>query len=166
MYNTTLFTPAHFPQKDLFSNPKRWYDVEERILGWKWRNLTSSPISITNNLCYFQPVSSQRLRFNLRWKKGGLPSWCSGWESTCRCGGRGFKPWSGKIPLAAGQLGPCATATEPALRSLWATTTEARGPGAHAPQQERLPHWVAHAPQGGVAPPRATRERPCTAGRT
>ena len=37
-------------------------------------------------------------------------------------GGHGFEPWSGKIPHAAGQLGPCATTTasaplEPVLRN-------------------------------------------------
>ncbi|KAJ8796046.1 hypothetical protein J1605_018194 [Eschrichtius robustus] len=31
--------------------------------------------------------------------------------------GHEFKPWSGKIPPAAEQLGPCATTTEPALYS-------------------------------------------------
>ena len=30
-------------------------------------------------------------------------------------GGRGFEPWSGKIPHAVEQLSPCATTTEPAL---------------------------------------------------
>ena len=44
----------------------------------------------------------------------GLPWWRSGWESACRCRGHGFEPWSGKIPHAAEQLGPCATTTEPA----------------------------------------------------
>ena len=44
----------------------------------------------------------------------GLPWWRSGWESACQCRGRGFEPWSGKIPHAAGQLRPWATATEPA----------------------------------------------------
>ena len=44
----------------------------------------------------------------------GLPWWCSGWESACRCRGHGFEPWSGKIPHAAEQLGPWATITEPA----------------------------------------------------
>ena len=44
----------------------------------------------------------------------GLPWWRSGWESACRCRGHGFEPWSGKIPHAAGQLGLCATTTEPA----------------------------------------------------
>ena len=44
----------------------------------------------------------------------GLPWWCSGWESACRCRGHGFEPWSGKIPHAAEQLGPWATTAEPA----------------------------------------------------
>ena len=44
----------------------------------------------------------------------GLPWWCSGWGSACQCRGHGFKPWSGRIPHAAEQLGPWATATEPA----------------------------------------------------
>ena len=46
--------------------------------------------------------------------KIGLPWWRSGWKSACRCRGHGFEPWSGKIPHAAEQLGPWATATEPA----------------------------------------------------
>ena len=44
----------------------------------------------------------------------GLPWWRSDWESVCQCRERGFKPWSGKIPHAAEQLGPWATTTEPA----------------------------------------------------
>ena len=47
-------------------------------------------------------------------RAAGLPWWCSGWESACRCGGHGFGPWSGRIPHAAEQLGPWATTTEPA----------------------------------------------------
>ena len=44
----------------------------------------------------------------------GLPWWRSGWESACWCRGRGFEPWSGRIPRATDQLGPWATTTEPA----------------------------------------------------
>ena len=44
----------------------------------------------------------------------GLLWWRSGWESACQCRGRGFEPWSGKIPHAAEQLGPWAITTEPA----------------------------------------------------
>ena len=44
----------------------------------------------------------------------GLPWWRSGWEYACQCRGHGFKPWSGKIPHAAEQLGPWAATTEPA----------------------------------------------------
>ena len=43
----------------------------------------------------------------------GLPWWCSGWESACRCRGHGFETWSGKIPHAAERLGPWATTAEP-----------------------------------------------------
>ena len=76
----------------------------------------------------------------------GLPSWCSGWESACRCRGHGFEPWSGRIPHAAEQLGPCATATEPAPWSLCSTSREAtatRSPctatksGPRSPQLEK-----------------------------
>ena len=42
----------------------------------------------------------------------GLPWWLSGKESAYQCRRHGFNPWSGKIPHAAGQLSPCATATE------------------------------------------------------
>ena len=41
----------------------------------------------------------------------------SGWESACWCRGHGLDPWSGKIPRASEQLGPCATAPE--ARALW-----------------------------------------------
>ena len=44
----------------------------------------------------------------------GLPWWRSGWESACRWGGHGFRPWFGRIPHAVGQLGPWATIAEPA----------------------------------------------------
>ena len=47
-------------------------------------------------------------------KSTGLPWWRSGWESACRCRGRGFEPWSGKIPRAVERLGPWATTAEPA----------------------------------------------------
>ena len=44
----------------------------------------------------------------------GLPWWYGGWQSACQCRGHRFKPWSGRIPHAAEQLGPWATITEPA----------------------------------------------------
>ena len=62
----------------------------------------------------------------------GLPWWCSGWESTCQCGGHRFELWSGRIRHAAELLSPCATTAEPPLWSPRATTAEAR-----APQQEK-----------------------------
>ena len=42
----------------------------------------------------------------------------------------------------------------PQLLSLCATTTEARTPRAHAPQQEKSPQGEARAPQRRVAPAR------------
>ena len=55
----------------------------------------------------------------------GFPWWLSGQESACQCRGRGFNPWSGMIPQAAEQLGPCATshwacALKPRSRNYWA----------------------------------------------
>ena len=41
--------------------------------------------------------------------QGGLPQWFSGNESASQCMGRGFNPWSEKIPSL------CATTTEPVL---------------------------------------------------
>ena len=42
----------------------------------------------------------------------GLSWLSSGKESTCQCRGRGFDPWSRKIPHAVGQLSLCAITTE------------------------------------------------------
>ena len=44
----------------------------------------------------------------------GLSWWRSGWESACQLRGRGFGPWSGRIPHAAERLGPWATVAGPA----------------------------------------------------
>ena len=75
-------------------------------------------------------------------------------ESACQCKGHRLDPRSGKIPHAAKQLIPCTTPTEPVLYSprttttepmchdYWSpcvTTSEARVPRAHAPQQEEPP---------------------------
>ena len=68
----------------------------------------------------------------------GLPWWRSGWESACQCRGHGFEPWSGKIPHAAEQLGPCATTTEPACLE-------------PVPRNKRPRQWEACAPRWRVA---------------
>ena len=47
-----------------------------------------------------------KAKFAVKLNFSGLPWWRSGWESACQCRGHGFKPWSGKIPHAAEQLGP------------------------------------------------------------
>ena len=50
-------------------------------------------------------VSAQEATL-FKMKPSGLPWWRSGSESACQCRGHGFKPWSGKIPHDAEQLGP------------------------------------------------------------
>ena len=57
-----------------------------------------------------QKINKQTTQLKTGYK--GLPWWRSGWESACRCRGHRFKPWSGRIPHATEQLGPCATTTE------------------------------------------------------
>ena len=84
----------------------------------------------------------------------GLPWWRSGWEFACQCRGHGFKPWSGRIPHAAEQLGPWATTTEPAR--LEPVLLNKRGRDSERPTH-RNEEW----------PPLATtRESPCTETKT
>ena len=45
----------------------------------------------------------------LPWGTSSMVPWL---ESACQCSGRGFHPWSGRIPHAAGQLGQCTMTTE------------------------------------------------------
>ena len=62
-------------------------------------------------------------------------------------------PWSGKTSHAAGQLSPCATATEPELESPGATAREATAVRSRVPHGERP-----HSPQ--LEQPRAKQRRP------
>ena len=91
----------------------------------------------------------------------GHPWWHSGEESTCQYTGHKFDPWSGKTPYATEQLSLCARATElPSSHQAHAATTEARAPGACAPQRGHCrggPHTAVRA-----APTRC-RERACRA---
>ena len=48
----------------------------------------------------------------------GVPWWSSGRESSLKCRGHQFSPWSGKTPHTAGQLSPWAT-TEPMCCKYW-----------------------------------------------
>ena len=60
----------------------------------------------------------------------------------CNAGRHWFDPWSGKIPYATEQLGPCATTTtEPALQRP-ASTPEAHAPQPSAGRLERSPRPV------------------------
>ena len=81
-------------------------------------NITLSEVNQTEKDKYYISLIcriKKIIQMNLYKKqKQGLPWWRSGWESACQCRGHGFEPWSGRIPHAAEQLGPCATATEPA----------------------------------------------------
>ena len=89
------------------------------------------------------------LKFTLKMSVG-LPWWRSGWESACQCRGHGFKPWSGRIPHVAEQLGPWATTTE--LVRLEPVLHNKRGRDSERPAH-RDEEW----------PPLAgTRESPCT----
>ena len=56
-------------------------------------------------------------------------------------------------------LSLCSRAHEPQLLSPHATTTEARTPGARAPEQEKPPWWEARALQQWVAPARRNLEK-------
>ena len=42
-----------------------------------------------------------------------------GAPNACQCRGRGFSPWSRKIPHAMRQLSPCTTTTEPVCCKEW-----------------------------------------------
>ena len=42
-------------------------------------------------------------------RRGGLPRWLSGKESTCQCRRPGFSAWSRKIPHTAERLSSCTT---------------------------------------------------------
>ena len=94
----------------------------------------------------------REVRTHTEVKKGpkGLPWWHSGWEFACQCGGHGFEPWSGKIPHAAEQLGPWATATEPVRLELVLRNKRGRDSERPAHRDEEWP------------PLAATRESPRT----
>ena len=85
---------------------------EKHIL---YQDLVHIHITETQGVMWDVFFSSILLYFTFAKKRVmGLPWWSSGWKSACQCRGHGFSSWSKKIPHAAGQLGPCATTTEPA----------------------------------------------------
>ena len=52
---------------------------------------------------------------SILWYKNLRASLVAQWlRVCCQCKGRGFEPWSGRIPRATEQLGPWATIAEPA----------------------------------------------------
>ena len=74
--------------------------------------ITDLPFQVTGSIPL--RTSEQLSKIPLKLSLWEIPWWRSGWESACQCRGHEFKPWSGKIPHAAEQLGPWAKTTEPA----------------------------------------------------
>ena len=121
---------------------REWHDIFKLMKG---KNLQP-------RLLYSARIS---LRFNGEIKSfTGLPWWRSGWESACQCRGHGFEPWSGRISHATEQLGPWATAAEPAR--LEPVLRNKRGRGSERPTH-RHEEWPLLA---------ATRESPRTETKT
>ena len=90
----------------------------------------------------------------------GLPWGHSGRESSCQCRGRGFYPWSGKIPHASERLSPCTATTEPVLYTPGATTIESECASSQSPCT------LEPTLRNKRSPPVSTREqRPCAATR-
>ena len=91
--------------------------------GWDDRHILIGLIQ----MCVIYP-SQLGVRSATKRKRWGLPWWLSDKESACQCRRHGFKPWSGKIPRATGQLRSCTTTIERVLQSQRATTAEAHVP--------------------------------------
>ena len=88
---------------------------ESTALVSTWANKLIAGTSLDIKIPKFQTTEKNGCKTDgLKIQNGGLPWWRSGWESACQCRGHGFEPRSGKIPHAAEQLGPWATAAEPA----------------------------------------------------
>ena len=115
---STAFYCSAERENNEFNAPEPRPTLEPRIF---YRFLELHPLKGHNNSTY--PM--------------GLPWWRSGWESACQCRGHGFKPWSGKIPHAAEQLGPWATTTEPVRLEL--VLCNKRGPCTAMKSGPRLP---------------------------
>ena len=133
-----LASPGNLLERQMLGLPRIRNLMNQKLWGWSPSNcVLMKPQSDSEYTKVWEPplkcyllemcVSVSSAKRNLtsmqHWasdfsgfKKGilGLPWWRSGWESACQCRRHGFKPWSGKIPHAAEQLGPWATTTEPA----------------------------------------------------
>ena len=99
--------------------------------------------------------------FSFKVTLGGFPGGAVVKNPPANAGYTGSSPGLGRSHMprsneahAPQLLSLCSRAREPQLLSLRATTTEARMPRAHAPQQEKPPQWEARAPQRRVAPAR------------
>ena len=91
---------------------------------WLRKKMILLPLEMHTDVVW--NVRTWYLGFALKMLCRGLPRWLSGKESNLQCRRHQFDPWSRKIPHAAGQLSPCAVATEArAPKSLWSATREA-----------------------------------------
>ena len=115
-----------------------------RFLAWTTGWMTTPRKKIWFGL--FGKITSLRLWLSLEFPGGAVVK-----NLPANAGDTGLSPGLGKIPHATEQWSSCATTTEPVLQSPRVTTTEAREPRAHAPQQEKPPQWEARAPQRRVA---------------
>ena len=87
--------------------------TSEHLCSTPWATTIGGLEPCNLTVINFYIIHTLSILFKVKLYFRGLPWWHSGWESACQCRGHGFEPWSGKIPHAAEQLGPCATTTEP-----------------------------------------------------
>ena len=140
---------AQIPQSPTWARPSEL----EAHRRWAWGTFSEAvfgKIQCTPSAVPLSPLlkSEGGTSLVVQWLRVHLPMqgtrvWALVWEDpTCR-----------------GATGPVshncwACALEPASHNYWSlhvTTTEARVPRAHAPQQEKPPQWEARAPQWRVA---------------
>ena len=109
----------------LFTTAKTWKQPK-----CPWRNEWIKKIWYIHTMGYYSALKRKEiLTYAMIWMM-----WYD-WEFVCQCRGQGFDPWSGKISLAAGQLRPCATTTEPTRSNYWSPP----GPRALSLWQEKPP---------------------------
>ena len=114
----------------------------------KYIKTTLIPLALLFSLHFtFSPLKSYQI-YSLFKQPSLRTSLMVQWtEIPCQCRGHSFHHWAGKIPHTLGELSSCIITIELALQSLWAATTEAHVPRAHALQQEKPPQWEAHVSQ-------------------
>ena len=120
---------AHIHQLNLQMAPSLGPSDCSCMRGPTWELASWAPsvpwtIRENNTYCFkppsFEVVSHAAITTD-NWNAATKASswWPSGKKSTCQCRRQGFNPWSGTIPLAVGQLSPCATNIEPVRHNSW-----------------------------------------------